>query len=1836
VISKPVILASSSPSTTQSVNGSSVVRMLHIAPGARVHLNRLTFSGGGGVGATLSGKGGAILNQGSLSLTRCTLTFAKADFGGAIANGMAATPARLKMSRCSISSSAATAQGGAIYNTVSSGGSAVVELDNTVIHTNTATRQGGAVANVGGNGTSTFMAEHCTIMKNTSQSSGGGVFTSTASAITRLTSCLIAENTAAGGGPDVQTTGSLYSGGTNLIGIGDGGTIWAGNDLTGTTAAPLDARTGSEVGSLIPRSGSPAIDAAAVTYRHLFDRADNPRMVDGDLSGTAQPDIGAYEVPAIRITTAVDEFDTPSGASVSLREAIRDASTTANNLLLLDPALSGLTLTLDAALGQIEVGKIISLDASGLAAGFTIDGGTGTNRLFQNLSSMHLRGLRLTGGAVSGDGGAILSTGTLVLEDCTLSGHTATGIGGAVACTSGSLLVKRCAFAGNTATSHGGALACTTTNAGITLENSSFTDNESVARGGAVYLSNSTSISNRMVQCTVAGNRSAQRGGGVMVTNSHLSLLHSTLTQNRAATQRGGGLVMDPGSSFRQTIQNTIIADNYAPTLPDVAVDNQNTSWPLSAGGNLIGQNTGATTQFPTGLPNAAGDYVGSETAPLKGLLAPYGIYGGTTPTCPPMPGSPALDKAVPVTTLNLVGTVPLPGGLTTDQRGFTRSVDGDFNGTARPDIGAAESVIVRVDVAADELDDPAGANDVSLREALRDAPEGAVIGFVPALSGQTLTLNTELVPERAVIITSSGLTNAMVLTPVAGHRIFHLSSGLTAGLSHLGLNGAAITIGPGGAIYNEGSLSLADCSLSGNSSTSSGGAISSRISFSDPRDVSLSLSRCVIWLNQAGGDGGAIDCYASSAGRVSQATLEDCIFNDNSATGSGGAMSSMSGNGLCATTLRRCTFTRNESPSFGGAFTNFSPTFPGRAEALLESCTLNGNSANTGGGVCTSVGFGGTSTATLKQCTITQNEATFQGGGVHNQSSDAGSSSALFLTQCTISGNSPGGGVVGLASNPGNTNTTTLDRCLIAGNGTQDFATFPSPGVPTSSTLTSLGTNLIGNADGSGGPWQTTDLLGTTASPLNPMLADLGSYGGPTQTMPPLPGSPARDRIIDASATGQVDQRGFARLIGPAVDIGAVEAGAADAPGTIAFGTPLIRVQENVGVLQVPVFRTGGNIGTVEVMLATSAGSGAGFATATSDFTPIFGNVLNFGPGETVEYMPITIVSDPMLKEPHEDFTLTLSNVLGGATLGAQSSATVRILDFVDTAVPSLTLTTPLANAKVTDPSVTVSGTAKDDKGVQSVQVQQNGGDWEDATLTGTPILKTFSLPITATPGLNNLVVRSLDEKGKVSALTKRSFTYKVTSTLTVNIGPTNSGTVSAGFAPSSTRDVGLTYKITATPKPGFAFASWYADKAGALNPDYYSNLPTISFVMKPGLTLTASFISLSSMATYAGTYQGVLEPNYGPVTVGNSNVGFATLTVTSTTGVVSGKVLIDGVSQTFAGQVINGSVLFNPTRSGELGIVRKGKPLIVFTAQVSGGTNSNANFVYGGYRDGSFQPDGLIYAYRSPYSSKNKVPDTLVTDTSQRYNLIFPSVPDQPGVSAYPPGTGIGSLILGSDGSAKMAGTLADNTTFTASTTLSSQHTVPLFAPLYTNQGHIAGNINVVGPTGPGYDAFGVNFYWARPAQPKAQWYPLGWTRSLFIDLVGAKYVVPLATANQSVIPGLGPVDATNTNGNATLTFMDGLLTSPQNFPVNISTKNLVTPLPLKTKNFTLKLTPATGEITGTFLHTDTKKPTFKATTIQKPGDYQGTFGFFMSVPPNKTSTAGQAGAAMLLPRP
>ena len=113
-----------------------------------------------------------------------------------------------------------------------------------------------------------------------------------------------------------------------------------------------------------------------------------------------------------------------------------------------------------------------------------------------------------------------------------------------------------------------------------------------------------------------------------------------------------------------------------------------------------------------------------------------------------------------------------------------------------------------------------------------------------------------------------------------------------------------------------------------------------------------------------------------------------------------------------------------------------------------------------------------------------------------------------------------------------------TIGNTIVAGN------TAATSGPDAFGTFASQGNNLIGETDGSSG-WVGSDLTGTVAQPLDPLLAPLAYYGGPTQTMALLPGSPAIDAgnnaLIPAGVT--TDQRGFARIVNGTVDIGAFEA---------------------------------------------------------------------------------------------------------------------------------------------------------------------------------------------------------------------------------------------------------------------------------------------------------------------------------------------------------------------------------------------------------------------------------------------------------------------------------------------------------------------------------------------------------------------------------------------------------------------------------------------------------------------------------------------------------------------
>ncbi len=270
-----------------------------------------------------------------------------------------------------------------------------------------------------------------------------------------------------------------------------------------------------------------------------------------------------------------------------------------------------------------------------------------------------------------------------------------------------------------------------------------------------------------------------------------------------------------------------------------------------------------------------------------------------------------------------------------------------------------------------------------------------------------------------------------------------------------------------------------------------------------------------------------------------------------------------------------------------------------------LTDCTVSGNTAvGRGGGV---VGYHGT--MSLVNCTLSGNSVAVPlgyGGGLW----DNGTTSVF---DCTVSGNTAGSTGGGLQV--GNGGTMTIGNTIVAGN--------TAPLGPDAHEVTGIfvseGNNLIGDTNGSHG-WVSSDLTGTATAPLDAVLAPLGNYGGPTETMALLPGSPAIDAGNNALIPSGVttDQRGYLRIENGTVDIGAFESRGFTIASTSgsgqsasgAFPDPLVAtvtanysIEPVAGGLVTFTPPASGASATISENPAVIAGDGTASATATSNF---------------------------------------------------------------------------------------------------------------------------------------------------------------------------------------------------------------------------------------------------------------------------------------------------------------------------------------------------------------------------------------------------------------------------------------------------------------------------------------------------------------------------------------------------------------------------------------------------------------------------------------------------------
>lgn len=266
--------------------------------------------------------------------------------------------------------------------------------------------------------------------------------------------------------------------------------------------------------------------------------------------------------------------------------------------------------------------------------------------------------------------------------------------------------------------------------------------------------------------------------------------------------------------------------------------------------------------------------------------------------------------------------------------------------------------------------------------------------------------------------------------------------------------------------------------------------------------------------------------------------TVKNCVITGNSAPSSGvssigfgAGIFSDSGSQL---TLLNTTVSGNQATGGGGGIYIINGTL------LAKGCTFSDNFAIIQGG---GVGFQGLS-GTIQNCTISSNStpAGGAGSGLVSLAFDAQAAPSLTVTACTIAGNTGAttyGAVALVALNNDLGLTNKFLSTVVADNDSPNFY-FYGP-----LTFTSLGNNL--DSDGTSGLVNGVngDIVGTSGSPINPLLGPLQDNGGSTLTMALLVGSPAIGTGSCSDANGAplfVDQRGFPRAQTNGCDIGAYE----------------------------------------------------------------------------------------------------------------------------------------------------------------------------------------------------------------------------------------------------------------------------------------------------------------------------------------------------------------------------------------------------------------------------------------------------------------------------------------------------------------------------------------------------------------------------------------------------------------------------------------------------------------------------------------------------------------------
>jgi hypothetical protein len=547
-----------------------------------------------------------------------------------------------------------------------------------------------------------------------------------------------------------------------------------------------------------------------------------------------------------------------------------------------------------------------------------------------------------------------------------------------------------------------------------------------------------------------------------------------------------------------------------------------------------------------------------------------------------------------------------------------------------------------------------------SLRNTVNIAASGDLINFAVGVTDVVLTSgqisidkNLDIVAGAAVVIRRDG--------PAPDQRLLAIGPGNAVFIRNLEFRNGRIA-NTGGAIFNQGALSLDLVRFQNNQSTAGlgGGAIAN--------SGSLQVANSTFVANTSNFAGGAI-----VQGNGGTMVINSSFFADNIAAQDGGAVTSQSVSAPALVTIANSTFARNIAPTGAGVITVASGASASANMTIVASTFVDHFS---GGAAVSAFVNSGAAQVSLRNNVLARtagaNVQTVNGAVINSLGNNL-SDDASFGIAGDLINTDP---LIGALGNYGGATQT---YPLLPGSPAIDAGS--SAGMPTVDSRgisrPQLGAFDIGAFESRGFAMTVTGgnnqiaLINTAfASPLAANLVANAPIepvqGGQVRFVVPLTGASALIPVATINAAGNAASTATANLIpGGFYSVTGEASGASSVNYALRNIAPVISIA-NASIVE-------GNGGTTSLQFTLTAtpavsvdttvdfATGTGSATPGADYTPL-ADQRTFLVGQSAQTVSIAINPDLQV-EPDEAFAITISNPSAGATLGT-ASATGSIVD--------------------------------------------------------------------------------------------------------------------------------------------------------------------------------------------------------------------------------------------------------------------------------------------------------------------------------------------------------------------------------------------------------------------------------------------------------------------------------------------------------------------------------------------------------------------------------------------